>query len=228
MSLELALKGLIAEILTEAGVIKSAAGDTAEVVPAAAKRGRGRPVTGEATAAATPAAAVPVATSPVTTSDDPFAAPAAPAAPTATIEEVRAALTALKVATSQENALKVLKDSSGSDNLTALPAAKYGAVVVAAKAAIPGAKPAVIETDDPFAIPAAAPAEKPPTLEELKALIVETQKRTSQDTVQKVVMEYGGKGKNPDTGIEGPSLKALPAEQYVAVAAKLKALPSTK
>lgn len=230
MSLELALKGLIHEVLVEAGVLKSLAGDSVTAEAATpVRRGRGRPVAGEApsgAAAATVATAL-VATSPTT--DDPFAAPAAPAAPTATLDEVRAALTALKTATSQDNALKVLKDAGGADNLTSLTADKYGTVVAAAKAATPTAKStAVVELDDPFAIPASTPAVKPPTLEEVKALIVETQKRTSQDTVQKVVMEHGGKAKNPDTGIEGPSLKALPVEQYAAVAAKLKALPSTK
>lgn len=231
MSLELALKGLIHEVLVEAGVIKSLAGESVTTEAATpVKRGRGRPVVGEAPsgAAAATVSTAPVATSPTT--DDPFAAPATPAAPTATLDEVRAALTALKTATSQDNALKVLKDAGGADNLTSLTVDKYGTVVAAAKNAIPATKPtAVVELDDPFAIPASsAPAAKPPTLEEVKALIVETQKRTSQDTVQKVVMEHGGKAKNPDTGIEGPSLKALPVEQYAAVAAKLKALPSTK
>lgn len=185
------------------------------------KRGRGRPVKGETA----PATAVQAA--PAVVEDDPFAAPA-PAAPTATIEEVRAALTALKTATSQDNALKVLKDASGADNLPSLAAAKYGEVVMACNKAMPAAPAAVVE-DDPFAAPAAAaPAEKPPTLEDVKAAVVDAQKRTSPASAQKVVMDLGGKAKNAETGIEGASLKALPEANYAAAIAGLKALPTTK
>lgn len=208
--------------------------------PPPAKRGRGRPVVGEAPApvAASPAAAggqtaaaasqTATATTPFT-ADDPFATQA-PAAPTATIDEVRAALTALKNATTQDNALKVLKAAGGADNLPSLKPEKYGEVVVACKNSMPGVAPTVqTEPDDPFALPTeAAPAEKPPTKEELKALVVETQKRTSAETVQKIVMEHGGKAKNADTGFEGPNFNALPASKYGVVAAALRALPSTK
>lgn len=188
------------------------------------KRGRGRPVTGEAPAANAAQAMTPAASTPA---DDPFAtAPVAAAAPTATIEQVREALTALKAATSQDAALKVLKDAGGADNLTTLKPEKFGAVVAAAKAALPATKTAEPE-DDPFAAPAAA-AEKPPTLEELKALIVQAQARTSPDTVQKVVMDHGGKAPKSDGSGEGPSLKALPVDKYAAVAAAIKALPTTK
>lgn len=189
-------------------------------------RGRGRPPAGEAPspAAAPVAATAPVVTPAATPEEDPFAA-AAPVVPAATIDEVRKALIDLKNATSQENALAVLKAVGGADNLPSLPVAKYGAVVAAIKKAITPAPTAV--EDDPFAVGAPAEPAKPLTVEELKALIVETQKRTSGDTVQKLVMDHGGKKAIP-TGGEGPSLPALPPENYAAVAKALKALPSTK
>lgn len=190
------------------------------------RRGRGRPVKGEGDQATA------VAASPAATEPDPFAAPAAPAtstAPTATIEDVRKALTDLKTATSQDIALGVLKSAGGVDNLPSLPPGKYGEVVAAAaaKQAEYTKAPAPAVVDDPFAVPAAEP-EKVPTIEELKALIIETQKRTSPATVQKLVMDHGGKAVNAATGAEGPSLTALPAENYVTVAKALKALPTTK
>lgn len=197
-----------------------------------AKRGRGRPVKGEETAA--PAASVPAQASSTTSptpavADDPFATPAAaPAAPvvSATLDEVRAALKALQAASSQETALAVLKATGEADNLTSLAVAKYGAVVLAALA-----KKATYEkapAADPFEVTTAAtPAEKPPTLEDVKAVIVETQKRTSQDAAQKVVMANGGKAAKPEGG-EGPSLKALPEANYAATIDALKALPTTK
>ena len=196
-----------------------AAAATSGATPAATPRGRGRPAKGEGTPPPVQTTAAPA--------DDPFATPAAPAVPTATIEEVRKALTDLKNAVSQDYALKILKDSSGVDNLAALSQDKYGAVVAAVKAVMTQKQS---EPDDPFALPTeqAAPPAKPLTIEEVKAVIVETQKRTSQDAVQKIVMENGGKAKNPDTGAEGPSLKALPADKYAATVAALKALPSTK
>lgn len=189
---------------------------------APAKRGRGRPVKGEGeqvTAVAASAAVVEA---------DPFAT-----APSATIEQVREALTALKAATSQENAVAVLKSAGGADNLPSLDTLMYGTVVAAAKAAVAAAKAAApaapVPVDDPFAIPETAPvvAAKPLTREDIRALAVETGKRTSQDTVQKIVMKHGGKAPIA-TGGEGPSLLALPESAYAAVAAELKALPSTK
>lgn len=199
------------------------------------KRGRGRPVKGEETAA--PAASAPVQASSTTSptpavADDPFAAPpAAPAAPVATLDEVRAALKALQAASSQAVALEVLKTAGEADNLTSLAVAKYGVVVVAAKTKqalifLDSPKPA--STPDPFEVTTAAtPAEKPPTLEDVKAVIVETQKRASQDKAQQVVMQHGGKAPNA-TGGEGVSLKALPEANYAATIAALKALPTTK
>lgn len=211
-------------------------GDASPAPAAAAepqKRGRGRPVKGEETAAA--AASAPVQASSTTSptpavAEDPFATPAAaPAAPVATLDEVRAALKALQAASSQATALDVLKTVSGADNLTALAADKYGAVVVAAKAKQATYEKAPASTPDPFEVTTAAPAaaEKPPTLEDVKAVIVETQKRTSQDAAQKVVMANGGKAVNPAGG-EGPSLKALPEANYAATIDALKALPTTK
>lgn len=213
--------------------------DGAQPAAEPVKRGRGRPVKGEETGAAAPAAvtsaaqtaaAVPAAaTAPVsapavTASDDPFATPLA--CPTATLDEVRAALTALKAAKDQDTALGVLKAHGGAVNLANLTADKYGAVVVAAKALIAElSKPAPVEAD-PFEMPAATPAVKL-TLEDIKAAAVAAQKRTSQDTVQKVVMAHGGKAALA-TGGEGPSLSALPEANYAATIAALKALPSTK
>jgi len=232
MSLELALKGLIAEVLTEAGLIASAVTSVPAGTPAAAsppapapRRGRGRPVTGESPPP--PASAVPSA-SPAATEPDPFAeALAAPAAaPTATLDEVRAALTALKNATDQATALKVLKDVGGASNLADLQKTpdKYGAVVQAAKAALPGATPAA-EPDDPFATETAA--EPIPTKEEVRAAIVAAQKRTGADIVQKVVMEHGGVAVGSN-GVKGPSLQALPESAYAAVVKAVNALPTTK
>jgi hypothetical protein len=219
MSLEDIVRAIVREELAAAG--SHPAASEAPVAAAPAKRGRGRPVQG-AVAQATAAAPAP---SPAAVEPDPFAAPAAPAAPVATLEEVRGALTALKAATTQDNALAVLKKVSGADNLTSLKVEQYGLVVAAAKAALPTTQAPV--DDDPFATPAAEP-EKALTLEDIKALVVETQRRTGQDTVQKAVMALGGKAKNAETGIEGPSLKALPPENYGKVAAALKALPTTK
>ena len=215
---------------------ESAAQNTDAKLPAPAAastpapRGRGRPPKGEATTAATAPVVAAVGAS---TEADPFdAKPAPAAAPTATIDDVRKALTGLKNATSQENALKVLRDAGGADNLPSLKPEKYGVVVEAVSKALTvlaPAKPAV-DADDPFGENQAAPAaqEKVPSLEEIKALVVETQKRTSAATVQSVVMKHGGKSPKADGTGDGPSLKALPVSAYQAVVAELKALPTTK
>lgn len=203
---------------------------TTEAAPQ--KRGRGRPVKGEDVALAAPAPAPAVVEA-----ADPFFS--APAAPVATLDDVRKALTALRAAVNQDVALAVLKSSGGAANLTDLPVEKYGTVVAAVNAKIaeylkaPPAPTPAAPVADPFATdvvqPAApaASAEKPLTLEDVKLVIVETQKRASQDAVQKVVMEHGGKAPNPAGG-EGPSLKALPADKFAATVAALKALPTTK
>lgn len=162
---------------------------------------------------------------------DPFATPTETVqAPTATLDEVRAALTALKTATTQEKAVAVLKEASGVDNLGDLQKtpAKYGGVVKAAKAAIPVA--AAVDESDPFgektaaAVVVADPAQKAPSLEDVKAAVVAAQKRTGQAIVQKVVVDLGGK--SATTG--GPSLKDLPVPKYAEVIAALAALPTTK
>lgn len=194
--------------------------------PAPAKRGRGRPAKGEETPPAAPVA------SPAATEVDPFAppAPGTPSVPAATIEQVRAALTALKEAASQDIALMVLKVAGGANNLTELKPDKYGLVVAAVEAKKAEyqkpATPTPVEAD-PFDIPAATAAAKPLTFEDVKLVIVETGKRASQDTIQKVVMAHGGKAPVP-TGGEGPSLRALPEAQFAATIAALKALPTTK
>jgi len=183
-------------------------------VAAAAPKPRGRP----------PKAPVepPAAPAPAPAAADPFEA--APTSPAATIEDVRAALTALKDATSQDTALGVLKSAGGAANLSSLAADKYAVVVAAAKAALSTAKPA--SEPDPFETEPATEAAKPATLEDVRAAIVAAQKRTSQDTVQKLVMEHGGKAKT-ENGY-GPSLKALPADKYAEVIAAVNALPATK
>lgn len=199
------------------------------VTPAVAPtpRGRGR-AKAEGVAVAAPAVAVAPPPTPVVVEADPFSpgiAPATPVAPTATLDEVRKALTELREKTNQGDALAVLEKASGVNNLTALKPELYGAVVAAAKAAVPVAvaAPAV---EDPFATPG---AEEKLTIEQVKAVIVETQKRTASATVQKLVMDHGGK--KADAGVPGgygPSLQALPVEKYATVVAALKALPSTK
>jgi hypothetical protein len=189
------------------------------------KRGRGRPVQGEESAAPAAQPSTSPTATPASSGADPFET--APAAPVATLDEVRTALKALAAAVDQATALGVLKTAGGAANLTELKAEKYGAVVQAATAALPPVKTEAAPVEaDPFDAPAPA-ATKPVTLEDVKAVIVETQKRTSQDTVQKAVMAQGGKAAVAGGG-EQPSLKALPEANYAATIAALKALPTTK
>lgn len=221
--------GLLSRIiaLLEGGSQPAVAGTpSGQATAAATPKPRGRPAKGEAAASAAPA------TTTAVVETDPFAAPAAAQVATATLDEVRAALTALKDAKTQADALKVLKDSSGVDNLGELQKTpeKYGLVVAAAKAALPVAAVNTVEAD-PFETanePVKQPDAKPLTVEDVKAACVAAGKRTGQDKVQKIVMEHGGKGKNAATGAEGPSLNALPADKYAAVIAAVAALPTTK
>lgn len=194
--------------------------DTAPAEPPK-PRGRGRPPKAPEAAPAAPAPA------PAVVEADPFAAPAPVVAPTATLDEVRAALTALKAATSQEIALGVLKSAGGADNLTSLAADKYGAVVAAAKAKQAASSAPVVEAD-PFAVPETTAPAKALTLEDVKAAVVAAQKRTGTDTVQKVVMAHGGVASDPETSTPKPSLKPLPPEKFAAVIAAIQALPTTK
>jgi hypothetical protein len=214
------VRAIVREELASAGTAPVAA-------PAAApKRGRGRPVAGETPPAAAPAPA------PAVVEADPFATPAALVAtpPAATLDQVRNALKELSAATTQTNAVGVLKAASGVDNLSALKADQFGAVYAAAKAAIPAAPaPAPAVEADPFETPAeAAPAVVKVTLEQIKAATVAAQKRTATDTVQAVVMKHGGTAPKPDGTGHGPSLKAIPEANYGAVLAALNALPATK
>lgn len=231
-----------------ANAFEASEADAGQVTPAAepAKRGRGRPAKGEdqpatgaaspavgSTSAATAAAVAPSAgtqtTAPASGVDDPFAStPAEPAVPTATLDDVRKALTGLREISSQDIALQVLKDAGGAPNLTDLKPENYGKVVVAARIkGISYAKPAAVETPDPFETTAAATTAVAVTLEDVKAVVVEVGKHTSQDTVQKVVMQFGGVA-NVAGQPPGPSLKALPADKYAATIAALRALPVTK
>lgn len=205
-----------------AGTAEIATPSSAQPAPGAdaPRRGRGRPAKGETPPP--PASAVP-APSPAATEPDPFGAQPAVAAPTVSLEDVRAALVALKDATSQDIALNALKTAGGATNLPQLPADKYAAVVAACKAAMPApAAPAA----DPFEVSSPSQTEAP-SLEDVKAAVVEAQKRTSTDAVQKVVMDHGGKAPGPN-GVPGPSLKAIPVSSYAAVIAAVKALPTTK
>lgn len=202
----------------------------APAVPEPQKRGRGRPPKGEATAAPAaspePVAAPPVA-APAAPEADPFdAAPAAPAAPVASLEDVRTALKALAAASTQDNALAVLKSVGGASNLSSLAPEKYGLVYAAAKAATT-AKPSAPVEADPFYAPAPAVVEKEPTVEEVKAAVIAKQKATSTETVQKLLMQHGGKATDAN-GVVMPSLRALPATSYVAFLKALNALPATK
>ena len=184
---------------------------------------------GETPAAQTPA---PAATAPAET--DPFdtgVSPALDAAP-ATLDDVRAAMKALAAATTQDNALAVLKAAGGGANLTELQRTpeKYGAVAAAAKAAgvTPVAKPE--PEADPFettAPAAAAPEQAAPSKEDVKAALVKAQKRTGVDIVQAVVMKHGGKAAG-EGGKLGPSLTALPISAYAAVIKEVGDLPTTK
>lgn len=195
---------------------------------AATPKPRGRPVKGEAAAQVAATASQAVAEA------DPFdsPAPAASAQPTVTEEEVRAALNALKEAVSQAKALEVLNTAGGATNLSDLRKTpeKFALVVAAAKAALPTATVNAVEAD-PFETasePVKQPDAKPLTVEDVKAACVAAGKRTGQDKVQKLVMEHGGKAKNAATGVEGPSLNALPATAYAALIAAVAALPTTK
>jgi hypothetical protein len=186
-----------------------------------ARRGRGRPAKGETPP---PASAAPAA-SPAATEPDPFGPELAPN-PTVTADDVRTALVALKNATDQATALKVLADAGGAKTLPELKPEKYAAVVAGCQKATPGAQSAA-ETD-PFETEG-APAEvvPEPTLEDVKAACVAAQKRTAVDTAQKIVMKHGGSAPGAN-GAPGVSLKALHVSKYQTVIEELKALPTTK
>lgn len=186
---------------------------------APAKRGRGRPVKGEEPAAPAAPAAAPAP-------EAPAPAPAPAPEPVHTHAQVREALTNLRLATSQDKAVEVLKTVFvGAFN--DLPKDKFDAVVAAAKAAMPAPAAPVVE-DDPFGLPPEAPAAAVVyTLEDVKKACVDAQKRGSAEAAQKLVMKHGGivevAGKPP-----GPSLKALDPSVYATIIAQLAALPTTK
>lgn len=204
------------------------------VTPAPARRGRGRPVTGETPPATPPPATV--AETPAAVAD-PFAtSPAASPAPTATLEQVREALKALSATTTQDNALAVLKSAGGVDNLTELQKTpeKYGLVVQAVQKAAPGqvvtvATPAAdpFETAAPAAPAAAAVATETFDLATVKAELIKAQKRTAVDKVQAVVIKHGGSGPDGKGGV-GVSLTALAVSAYATVVNEVRALPTTK
>ena len=206
-----ALRGL-ADALESPGPVAETPAIAPTVAPV--KRGRGRPVAGEAAPAAPVAAPAP--------EPDPFAAAPPPAA-AVTLDQVRTALMSLKAAIGQDKAVALLKAVGGADNLGSLSSDKYAAVVAAATASATSPPPAEA---DPFAAPP-QPEAKIYTAEDVRAAVVATGKRTAQDVVAKVVMGHGGKAPK-DGGGEGPSLKALPPDKYAAVIDALAALPTTK
>ena len=156
----------------------------------------------------------------------PAPAPAV-AAPQHSLDDVRNAAKAYSALHSQAEAVAKMKEVSGAESLGMLQPQFYDAVVAAFTIAAP-AKPAA--EIDPFdtPAPAAAPAAASLSLEDLKAAIVKAQKRTSTETVQKVVMAHGGVAASAPGTPAGVSLKALPAAKYAETIAAIGALPSTK
>jgi hypothetical protein len=231
MTLEAKLDRII-EIL-EAGARKLVAAEVAtgaEPVAAVATRTRGRAAKGEATAAtASTVAPVAVSATVVTESvastslSDPFAD--APRVQTKTLDDVRTAAKAYGKLTDQATAVALMKSVSGHESLGTLPADTYDAVVLAFNKAAESfvvVRPESNPFDDEPVV-----AAKAVTLDEVKNVIVKTQKRTAQDAAQGVVMAHGGKAAGAN-GAFGPSLKALPASEYAKVIAALEALATTK
>ena len=216
--------------------VSAAAATTPTETPATVRRSRVRPDV----AATAPVAAEPT---PVATTDTPIAvtavadpfADAAPAPLAVTREDVRAAALALSAATSQDNAVAVIKAATGV-SYPGLGPDQYGAAL----AAILSATPKAIDAD-PFAptasasaspaASAAAPAtaqEDAPSLDAVKAAIRKARQRTSDNVVQKIVIDNGGVAVNPSDGQRGISINALPISAYATVIAALNALPDTK
>ena len=146
---------------------------------APAQRGRGRPATGEDVPVAAPAQA------PAAMEADPFAAPAegvidtSAIVPVATRDDCRAALQTLAAATTQQNAVSVLKKATGVTTLAQpLTAEQYGAAVVAARAATPAAGEVTAAGHEP-------------TLEEVKAAITAAGKHVSESNLKSIVEQYG-------------------------------------
>jgi hypothetical protein len=184
--------------------------------PAAAPKPRGR---GKGVQAAAAQAAAPVAAE---EAPDPFATTVAVApAPAATPDDVRAALTALSARTTKDIAVGVLK-SFGAENLSALSADKYEAVIKAASGY------QVATETDPFEVPPQAPAQTTVTREDVRAALVKAQKRTAVDTTARVLMANGGVTADPEGGVQKPSIMALPESAFAATIAALEALPTTK
>lgn len=233
--------GTLADVLATAESIDAFLLGAADSVPPGIgipvgepKKARGRPAKGEVNGVATVSGAVPAATPAATEasasaastspSDDPFAdaAPAADVVPQTTMEAVRKAVLALRDATDQGTALAVLK-KYGAANFGEVKPEVTGNIVRDAQLAMP----AKVEAD-PFADAApAATAAVTLTLEDVKKAITATQKRTSTEAAQKVVMEHGGSAPGAN-GVVGPSLKALPAANYAKVIDLLGKLPTTK
>jgi hypothetical protein len=79
--------------------------------------------------------------------------------------------------------------------------------------------------------PKPEPVKVGPSIEDVKAAVVAAQKRVNVKAIQKIVVDHGGSATNPDTGVIGPSLKALPVGSYARVIAEIEAieaLPTTR
>lgn len=206
------------------------------------KRGRGRPpkettpsVAAPSAPATEPTEATPAPTATASASSatpsDPFAQPAPKPQPS--IEEVMDAARKLSAATTQQNAVDVLKAATGASNRGELKPEQHAAALAALTKALPQSDPfaPVAATPAVAAAPTAAVAVQSdaPTIDAVKAAIRDAQKITGVDTVQRVIMDHGGKKPDANSpGGWGPSVQALSVSSYATVIAALKALPKTK
>ena len=152
---------------------------------------------------------------------------------TVTIDEVRAAAIALSKATTQDNAVNVMKAATGASSFGELKAESYPAALAAFTAALPKA-----DAVDPFGVAVlpgtvgtalASPQQvDAPTLAQVKKAVIDAQKITGTDVVQKVIMAHGGVATKSGGGGQEPSLKAIPISAYATVIEALGRLTKTK
>ena len=207
-------------------------------VSATPKR-RGRPpgatVTAEASAlpatnvveSAPVESAAPAAVTAPTAEADPFAE-AVPAAVVVTKDQVREEAVKLAKATSQDNAVSVIKNATG----VSFPDLKPEQYAVAYSALVNAPRGEA----DPFttgetASVTAAQADAP-SLDDVKAALRKAQARTGANKVQDVVVAHGGvtidTNPGPAHGTKKVSVNALAVSAYAAVIAAVNALPDTK
>lgn len=170
--------------------------------------------------------AAPAAVTAPTAEADPFAE-AVPAAVVVTKDQVREEAVKLAKATSQDNAVSVIKNVTGVSFPDLKPeqyAAAYTALVNAPRGEA-----------DPFAAGVEAPAAvqaDAPSLDDVKAALRKAQARTGANKVQDVVVAHGGvaidTNPGPAHGTKKVSVNALPVSAYAAVIAAVNALPDTK